>query len=156
MRTRGSQQQRPITHACPMRPCGHGGGMVHADKWVDQTGLAILMLIHHCRSGLVYWKPTTPGQRHKISLDFEALGVYTGPPVPSLSIAVPRTGGRDHTGRLRVRGRGGGEKQLVRTVDYDRGDLEGVVGVIQRVEHDPNRSGFLALVRYERGEKGLD
>ena len=55
-------------------------------------------------------------------------------------------------GRLRVRGLGGGEKQLVRVVDYDRKDLEGVAGIIQRLEHDPNRSGFLALVRYERGE----
>ena len=51
-----------------------------------------------------------------------------------------------------MRGLGGGEKQQVRIVDYDRKDLEGVVGVIQRLEHDPNRSGFLALVRYERGD----
>ena len=107
---------------------------------------------HPVLAGLVYWKPRTPGQRHKITLDYEALGVYTGPPVPSLAIDVPRTGGRDHTGRLRVRGLGGGEKQQVRIVDYDRKDLEGVVGVIQRLEHDPNRSGFLALVRYERGD----
>ena len=58
--------------------------------------------MHTSHAGLVYWKPATPGQRHKITLDFEALGVYTGPPVPSLSVPVTRTGGRDHTGRLRV------------------------------------------------------
>ncbi len=106
--------------------------------------------MHGC-AGLVYWKPATPGQRHKITLDYEALGVYTGPPVPSLSLQVPRSGGRDHTGRLRVRGRGGGEQPVLRVVDYDRSDLEGATGVIQRIEHDPNRSGFLALTRYERG-----
>lgn len=109
-------------------------------------------LIPGYTSGLVYWKPSTPGQRHKITLDFEALGVYTGPPVPSLSMPVASTGGRDHTGRLRVRGRGGGESRILRNVDYDRGDVEGVEGVIQRIEHDPSRSGFLALVRYDRGE----
>ena len=51
-----------------------------------------------------------------------------------------------------MRGRGGGEQRIVRVVDYDRSDIDGVTGVIQRIEHDPNRSGFLALVRYERGE----
>jgi large subunit ribosomal protein L2 len=73
---------------------------------------------------LIYWKPLTPGQRHKISIDFDALGVYTGPPVPSLSLKVPKTGGRDHTGRLRVRGRGGGEDKMLRKVDYRRVDLD--------------------------------
>ncbi|KAG1656110.1 hypothetical protein FOA52_010292 [Chlamydomonas sp. UWO 241] len=100
--------------------------------------------------GLIYWQPTTPGQRHKISIDFDALGVYTGPPVPSLSTPVTRTGGRDHTGRLRVRGRGGGDARVLRTVDYDRRDLDGVKGIVQRVEADPNRSAFLALTRYDR------
>ncbi len=102
------------------------------------------------RAGLVYWKPSTPGQRHKITLDYEALGVYTGPPLPSLSVKAPRTGGRDHTGRIRTRGRGGGEERLLRRVDYDRSDIEGVTGVVQRIEHDPNRTGFLALTRYDR------
>lgn len=99
--------------------------------------------------GLIYWKPQTPGLRHKISIDYKALGVYNGPPVDFLSQHLCRTGGRDHTGRLRVRGRGGGEKRVMRFVDYDRKGLSGLTGVVQRIEHDPNRSSFLALTRYD-------
>ncbi|MEW5302464.1 MAG: hypothetical protein WDW36_005246 [Sanguina aurantia] len=100
--------------------------------------------------GLIYWKPRTPGQRHKISIDFVKLGVYTGPPHKDLSAAVAKTGGRDgKTGRITCRGKGGGDAKVLRNVDYTRSDLDGVPGVVQRIEYDPNRTAFLALVRYE-------
>ncbi|KAF5837505.1 hypothetical protein DUNSADRAFT_4252 [Dunaliella salina] len=98
--------------------------------------------------GLIFWKPYTPGQRHKISLDYKALGVYDGPPKPELSMRVPNTGGRNNTGRVTVRGRGGGMKKILRQVDFSR-DTTSEGGIVERIEADPNRSGFLALVRYE-------
>ncbi|KXZ53664.1 hypothetical protein GPECTOR_6g581 [Gonium pectorale] len=98
--------------------------------------------------GLIYWKPRTPGLRHKISIDYDALGVYTGPPVPSLSVPVHKTGGRNMTGRITTRHRGGGDPKTIRKVDFDRQDLDGIPGVVQRLELDPNRTGFLALVKY--------
>lgn len=103
--------------------------------------------------GLIYWKPRTPSLRHKISYDYEGLGVYTGKPHPLLSMGVKNTAGRCNTGRVVSRGRGGGRKKVLRWVDFKR-DLEDVPGVIQRIEFDPGRSGWLALVKYEReGEK---
>ncbi|GLI67301.1 hypothetical protein VaNZ11_011487 [Volvox africanus] len=98
--------------------------------------------------GLIYWKPTTPGLRHKITIDYEALGVYTGPPTAALSRHVEKTGGRNHTGRITTRHRGGGPPKVLREVDFDRRKLDGLPGVVQRVELDPNRSGFLVLVKY--------
>jgi len=98
--------------------------------------------------GLIFWKPQTPGQRHKISLDYKALGVFDGPPKPELSMRVPNTGGRAWTGRVTVRGRGGGMKKVLRQVDFAR-DTSSEGGIVERIEADPNRSGFLALVRYE-------
>jgi ribosomal protein L2 len=102
-------------------------------------------------AGLIYWKPTTPGLRHKITIDYEALGVYTGPPTAALSRQVAKTGGRNDTGRITTRHRGGGPPKVLREVTLDRRPLDGVAGVVQRVELDPNRSGFLALVKYSPG-----
>ncbi|KAJ9521179.1 hypothetical protein QJQ45_022902 [Haematococcus lacustris] len=99
--------------------------------------------------GLIYWRPCTPGQRHKISIDYAALGVYTGPPAPELSFRKKSWGGRDWRGHLTVRGRGGGVKKVVRVVDYARCEQGERPGVVERVELDPNRTGFLAYVRYD-------
>ncbi|GLC45254.1 54S ribosomal protein L2 mitochondrial [Pleodorina starrii] len=98
--------------------------------------------------GLIYWKPTTPGLRHKITIDYESLGVYTGPPTAALSRRVGKTGGRNDTGRITTRHRGGGPPKVLREVEFDRRPLDGLAGVVQRVELDPNRSGFLVLVKY--------
>eukprot|EP00955_Chlamydomonas_euryale_P104226 365550-Chlamydomonas_euryale.AAC.5 len=105
----------------------------HPHRRIEPAFRSTLPSPAHCPSlhtapaaGLIYWRPTTPGQRHKISIDYDALGVYTGPPVPALSSPVTRTGGRDHTGRLAVRGRGGGDARTLRNVDYDRRDLDGI------------------------------
>ncbi|KAG2429897.1 hypothetical protein HXX76_010677 [Chlamydomonas incerta] len=98
--------------------------------------------------GLIYWKPSTPGTRHKISIDYAGLGVYTGPPHPELSTHVAKTGGRNNTGRITTRHRGGGAPKVVRDVDFDRQRVDGLSGVVQRLEADPGRSGWLALVKY--------
>nr|8A22_Aa Chain Aa, uL2m [Polytomella magna]8APN_Aa Chain Aa, uL2m [Polytomella magna]8APO_Aa Chain Aa, uL2m [Polytomella magna] len=99
--------------------------------------------------GLVYWKPRTPGLRHKISIDYDFLGVYTGAPHKDLSAAVPKLSGRNNHGRITARHRGGGMKKVLRQVDYSREKVDGIPGVVERVEKDPNRSGFLALVKYQ-------
>lgn len=98
--------------------------------------------------GLIFWKPRTPGLRHKITLDYEALGVYTGEPHPGLSAPIHKSGGRNATGRITCRHRGGGDPKVVREVDWARKGLDGLPGRVARVEADPGRSGFLALVRY--------
>lgn len=98
----------------------------------------------------MYWAPRTPGLRHKITIDYDYLGVYTGPPRADLSMHVARTGGRNNTGRITCWHHGGGEAKVLRDVDFKRG-MDGVPGVVERIEHDPNRTGFLALVRYEPG-----
>lgn len=102
-------------------------------------------------AGLIFWKPRTPGTRHKITIDYESLGVYTGPPVPGLSSRVGNTGGRNELGRITVRGRGGGADKIVRSVDYVRQGAGSQSCVVERIEADPNRSGFLALARYDSG-----
>eukprot|EP00798_Chlamydomonas_sp_ICE-L_P007785 gene7785-976_t len=83
------------------------------------------------------------------SPDFRALGVYKGPPILELSTPKQSNAGRNSHGRITARGRGGGEKKTIRTVDYARDGLDGVSGTVLRLEHDPNRTGFLALTRYD-------
>jgi large subunit ribosomal protein L2 len=61
---------------------------------------------------LIYWKPRTPGLRHKITLDYEALGLHAGAPHPSLSTPVHKSGGRNNTGRITTRHRGGGDPKV--------------------------------------------
>lgn len=98
--------------------------------------------------GLVYWKPRTPGLRHKISIDYDALGIYTGAPHQELAQLAQRSGGRNNHGRITTRHRGGGDPKVLRDVDFSRKQVDGVPGVIERLELDPNRSAFLALVKY--------
>ena len=139
-RTSSSERQIHLVHAC------HVTAVLFA---------LCMSATPDAAAGLIFWKPTTPGLRHKISLDYKALNVYDGPPDEQLSTRIRNTGGRNSTGRITVWCRGGGMKKVVRLVDYNRRQLDGVPGVVQRIEADPNRSGFLALVRYEPGEQWL-
>eukprot|EP00201_Polytomella_parva_P023451 CAMPEP_0175040912 /NCGR_PEP_ID=MMETSP0052_2-20121109/1574_1 /TAXON_ID=51329 ORGANISM="Polytomella parva, Strain SAG 63-3" /NCGR_SAMPLE_ID=MMETSP0052_2 /ASSEMBLY_ACC=CAM_ASM_000194 /LENGTH=392 /DNA_ID=CAMNT_0016303271 /DNA_START=41 /DNA_END=1219 /DNA_ORIENTATION=- len=100
--------------------------------------------------GLIYWKPRTSGLRHKITIDYDFLGVHTGPPHKDLSTPVKNLAGRNSTGRITSWHRGGGMKKVLRQVDFGRTDLDGLPGTVERIEKDPNRSGFLALVKYQR------
>jgi large subunit ribosomal protein L2 len=95
------------------------------------------------------FKPTTPGQRQLIIVDRREL--WKGKPIKALTEGKREKAGRNNHGRITVRRRGGGHKQRLRTVDFKRAKRD-MPGEVQRLEYDPNRSGFLALIRYEDGE----
>jgi large subunit ribosomal protein L2 len=95
------------------------------------------------------YKPTTPGQRQLITVDRREL--WKGRPVKALTEGKREQGGRNNHGRITQRWRGGGHKQRYRIIDFKRAKRD-VAAEVQRVEYDPNRSGFIALLRYDDGE----
>ena len=96
------------------------------------------------------YNPTTPGQRQLVMVDRSAL--YKGKPVKALTEGKLGNGGRNNTGRITVRFRGGGHKKAYRLVDFKRNKVD-VPAVVERLEYDPNRTAFIALVTYADGEK---
>src|SRR3984957_2716220 len=97
------------------------------------------------------YNPTTPGQRQLVMVDRSAL--YKGKPVKALTEGKHSSGGRNNTGRTTVRFRGGGHKQAYRIVDFKRTKVD-VPATIERLEYDPNRTAFIALIRYQDGGLG--
>ncbi len=95
------------------------------------------------------YKPTTPSQRGLVIVDRS--GLWKGRPVKELTSGLSGSGGRNNHGRITARRRGGGHKRRYRLVDFKRRKF-GVPGTIERLEYDPNRSAFIALVRYEDDE----
>ena len=95
------------------------------------------------------FKPVTPGQRQLVIVDRSAL--YKGKPVKSLTEGKSASGGRNNNGRITVRFRGGGHKQTYRIVDFKRAKHD-VRARVERLEYDPNRTAFIALLKYEDGE----
>src|SRR5690349_9110974 len=95
------------------------------------------------------YKPTTPSQRQLVTVDRSEL--HKGKPVKGLVESKNSTGGRNSYGRVTVRWRGGGHKRAYRLIDFKRRKLD-VVGTIERLEYDPNRTAFIALVKYADGE----
>jgi large subunit ribosomal protein L2 len=91
------------------------------------------------------FKPVTPGLRQLVIVDRSDL--YKGKPVKTLTEGKSSKGGRNNNGRVTVRFRGGGHKQTYRLVDFKRRKLD-VVGKVERLEYDPNRTAFIALIRY--------
>ena len=100
--------------------------------------------------GIKIYNPTTPGRR-QTSVDTFS-DVTKKSPEKSLIKIKKKTGGRNSTGKITVRHRGGGAKQFYRLIDY-RQDKFDVVGEITAIEYDPNRAARIALVNYEDGEK---
>ncbi len=96
------------------------------------------------------FKPTTPGQRHKIAGTFD--DITTSTPEKSLLSPLKSSGGRNNSGKMTVRYRGGGHKRQYRIIDFLR-NKDGVVGTVKTIEYDPNRSARIALVAYTDGEK---
>ena len=94
------------------------------------------------------YKPTTPGQRQLVLVDRGEL--WSGAPVKALTEGKTGSGGRNNRGRITVRWRGGGHKRRLRNVDFKR-RKQGTAEVV-RLEYDPNRSGFIALIKYDDGE----
>src|ERR1700728_4863535 len=95
------------------------------------------------------YNPITPGQRQLVLVDRS--GLYAGKPVKALTEGKHSSGGRNNGGSITIRYRGGGHKQAYRRVDFKRRKFD-VVGTVERLEYDPNRSGFIALVKYADGE----
>src|SRR5437879_10267881 len=95
------------------------------------------------------YNPTTPGQRQLVMVDRSAL--YKGKPVKALTEGKLGTGGRNNNGRITVRFRGGGHKKAYRLVDFKRNKID-VPATVERIEYDPNRTAFIALIKYEDGE----
>ena len=98
---------------------------------------------------LKQYRPTTPGRRGLVLIDRSQL--YKGRPVKALTKGKTNSGGRNNHGRITSRFRGGGHKQSYRIVDFKRRKF-GVPGVVERLEYDPNRTSFIALVKYQDGE----
>jgi len=96
------------------------------------------------------FKPTTPGQRGLVLIDRSDL--WKGRPVKTLTEGLNQKGGRNNAGRITARRRGGGAKRLYRIVDFKRRKF-GVSATVERIEYDPNRTAFIALIRYSDGEQ---
>ena len=96
------------------------------------------------------FNPVTPGQRQKLISTFDEITKVI--PEKSLLKPIKRSGGRNNTGKMTMRYMGGGHKKKYRVIDFHR-DKDGVNAVIKSIEYDPNRSGRIALVVYEDGEK---
>ena len=95
------------------------------------------------------YKPTTPSLRQLVLVDRSDL--YKGKPVKGLTEGRSATGGRNNLGRVTLRFRGGGHKQSYRVVDFKRRGKEGMPATVERLEYDPNRTAFIALVKYQDG-----
>ncbi len=97
------------------------------------------------------YKPTSPGRRNaSVNLNTE---VTKTEPERSLLAPIKTKGGRNHSGKFTVRGRGGGAKRRYRKIDFRRRDRDGVKGTVVGIEYDPNRSSHIALIQYEDGVK---
>ncbi len=94
------------------------------------------------------YKPTTPGQRGLVLIDRSEL--WKGRPVKTLTEGLAKKGGRNNSGRITMRRKGGGAKRLYRIIDFKRTKFD-VSGKVERIEYDPNRTGFIALIKYEDG-----
>src|SRR5579863_7451270 len=96
------------------------------------------------------YKPYTETRRFQTGLTFEE--ITTPNPHKPLLDSKTRISGRNNTGRMTIRHRGGGHKRQYRVIDFKR-DKGGVVAKVATVEYDPNRSAFIALLHYADGEK---
>ena len=95
------------------------------------------------------FNPTTPSRRQLVVVDRSSL--WKGKPVKALSEGLRAKGGRNNTGRITMRWRGGGNKRRYRIIDFRRAKLD-VPAIVERLEYDPNRTAFIALIRYQDGE----
>jgi len=98
---------------------------------------------------LKQFKPDTPGQRGLVLVDRSAL--WKGEPVKALTEGLRKKGGRNNQGHITARRRGGGHKRRYRMIDFKRMKLD-MPATVERIEYDPNRTAFIALIKYEDGE----
>src|SRR5258708_12772212 len=96
------------------------------------------------------FNPTTPSQRHLVLVDRSEL--WKGKPVKVLTEGLRQKGGRNNSGRTTMRWRGGGHKRRYRIIDFKR-NKDDAPATVERLEYDPNRTAFIALIRYPDGEQ---
>ena len=96
------------------------------------------------------FNPVTPSLRQLVIVDRSAL--YKGKPLKALTEGLSKSGGRNNLGRITARFKGGGHKRTYRIVDFKRRKAD-VPATVERLEYDPNRSAFIALIRYADGEQ---
>ena len=94
------------------------------------------------------FRPNTPGTRGLTLVDKK--GLWTGKPIKSLTAGLSKKGGRNNTGRITMRRKGGGHKAKYRIIDFKRNKSD-IAGTVERIEHDPNRSSYIALIKYDDG-----
>ncbi|NKD88458.1 50S ribosomal protein L2 [Haematospirillum sp. 15-248] len=97
------------------------------------------------------FNPVTPSTRQLVLVDRS--GLWKGKPVKSLTEGLTKSGGRNNTGRITSWQRGGGHKRRYRIVDFKRNEKLGMSATVERLEYDPNRTAFIALVTYEDGKQ---
>ena len=95
------------------------------------------------------YNPTSAGQRHVVLVDRAHL--WKGAPVKALTEGMTKAGGRSNTGRITSRRKGGGHKAAYRLIDFKRRKFD-VAATVERLEYDPNRTGYIALIKYADGE----
>jgi large subunit ribosomal protein L2 len=100
--------------------------------------------------GLKTYNPTSPGRRQLITTDRSEL--WNGAPVKTLTEGLSSKGGRNNRGRITAFHRGGGHKRTYRVIDFRRVKFDSV-GTVERLEYDPNRTAFIALINYDDGEQ---
>jgi len=98
---------------------------------------------------LKHYKPTSPAQRGLVLVDRSAL--HKGKPVKALTEGLSKSGGRNNHGRVTAFNRGGGHKRTYRMIDFKRQRFDDAA-VVERLEYDPNRTSFIALIKYSDGE----
>ncbi len=96
------------------------------------------------------FSPVTSSQRHLILIDKSEL--WKGSPERSLTVGLKRTGGRTNTGRTTAFRKSGGHKKRYRIIDFVR-NKDRMFAIVERIEYDPNRTAFIALIQYEDGQK---
>lgn len=96
------------------------------------------------------FKAVTPSRRHLVLV--ERSDLYKGGPVKELTEGLNKTGGRNNQGRITSRRMGGGHKRRYRFIDFRRNKFD-VNATVERLEYDPNRTAFIALIKYEDGEQ---
>lgn len=95
------------------------------------------------------FNPITPSTRQLVIVD--RTGLWKGKPVKALTQGLTKSGGRNNTGRMTMRGIGGGHKRTYRKIDFKRRKFD-VEGIVERIEYDPNRTAYIALIKYADGE----
>ncbi len=99
---------------------------------------------------IIQCKPTSPARRFVVKVSNPNL--HKGKPFAGLVVKKSKTGGRNTYGRITTRHHGGGHKQNYRLIDFKR-SFDGIPGIVERLEYDPNRTAFIALIKYSNGAR---